>query len=84
MYWPRLSTQSNGRSATACGSKGRLASMPHPLAGNRCPNLLNKQANRPKRPWILRSVLSKQEKSVDNLPRQTLPRRGLTCAGSAR
>ena len=29
---------------------------------------LKNQANRPQRPWMLRSALSKQEKSVDNLP----------------
>ncbi|MGP1516847.1 MAG: hypothetical protein ACTTJV_04425 [Ottowia sp.] len=30
--------------------------------------LIKKQANRPQRPSMLRSALSKQEKSVDNLP----------------
>ncbi|MGP1517318.1 MAG: hypothetical protein ACTTJV_06820 [Ottowia sp.] len=30
--------------------------------------LLTKQANRPQRPWMLRSALLIQEKSVDNLP----------------
>ena len=30
--------------------------------------LLIKQANRPQRPSMLRSALSNQEKSVDNLP----------------
>ena len=44
------------------GMRGRLAGW---LRESCVPNLPIKSANRPQRPWMLRSVLSIQEKSVD-------------------